>query len=117
MDEATRLAREGAERAAEHAEREMAGWMESALELVRTLASKREMLTSETIRDHAFLNGLPDPSEPRAWGAVSLRAAKLGIIEKAKTEHGEDRWVRGRHTQSHGRPVRLWASRIYQGAK
>ena len=92
--------REGMQRAHEHAEADMPGWTELAIEAVRqcvqALPPGSEFII-ENIR--ARLDGiLPEPDELRGWGTVTRRCIKLNIIERlegrsapAITSNGSDK--------------------------
>lgn len=82
-------------------------WLAAAVAAVMRVALTHSVLTSDDCR-----NELADDSrEPRAWGGVMKRAAKLGII--ARTE----RFVTTHRVASHKRPMQLWESCVFGGAK
>lgn len=79
----------GVESSASRAERTAPGWIENAVEAVRSVVSQRFVIelmdgcfTIEMIREWAEIGGLPKPSDARAWGHVARRAVALGIIER-----------------------------------
>lgn len=83
MEMAFLLAEEGAERAANHAEREIDGWKEGAFELVRIFCGANAG-AEFTMADIRLANpGFPDAPDNRAWGHVALRAFREGLVAKA----------------------------------
>jgi hypothetical protein len=69
---------------AEHAEFDMPGWLDDAVTCVGRYAGTRrgETFLAEDARYWARLQGLPNPPEQRAWGAVIRRAHREGHIER-----------------------------------
>lgn len=103
--EAAEEAREEAlERVEAGAESKAPGWMDLALALLKRRAEHQRTLTSEDLWEE-----LPQPPEPRAMGAVFRKAQVMGWIETTP------QYVPGTRPTSHGRPVRVWRSRIYGG--
>lgn len=85
--DAARAARDsGIHRAAQHAEEVMPSWGDRAYAVLLDYLTKppfcTSAFTSEDVRDHAHLLGLPEPAHRRAWGAVFQRAARAGLIAK-----------------------------------
>ncbi len=77
-------------------------WTMQTLEAIRQVALTHAELTVED------LDGLIPPTyDLRAVGAVMLEASRRGYIRKLG-------WV-GSGAKRHGRPLRLWASLIYEG--
>jgi hypothetical protein len=79
-------AREAAERgiqsSAQHAEDDRPGWGESALAWLRFHAEVSEgEFTMEQFRQMASMV-LPEPPDLRAWGSVTQKAIRQGIIRK-----------------------------------
>lgn len=73
----------GIRSSAEHAESDVAGWSELALWYVRQFAaSKGVAWTMESCRTWAYIHGLPKPEEERAFGSVTQKAIRQGIIRK-----------------------------------
>jgi hypothetical protein len=77
-------------------------WRLEVLEAIVTVAKRKAVLTVEDITPHA-----PPTIDLRAIGGVMLEAQRRGYITKGG-------WVTSGR-ERHGRPVREWASRIYQG--
>jgi hypothetical protein len=82
VGKAVALRDEGMERAAAKAEREDDGWQENALAWLTRFETCGAFM-AEDFREHAYKNGLPKPSSERAWGAVFMRAKRLGLIYEA----------------------------------
>jgi hypothetical protein len=80
-DEARARRDNGIERAAAHAEQELAGWRETAIQFLRRYAESHVDFLAEDVID-AALGTVPMPPDSRAWGAVFRRAAKEAVIEK-----------------------------------
>jgi hypothetical protein len=77
------------------------GWMDEALEVIRVIAEGRPEFTvtrARTVLDK-------EPPEPRAWGAVMIKAQKLGWIVPTQRHINQG---------SHARPVRVWRSLLSQ---
>jgi hypothetical protein len=73
----------GIERSLISAERKVNGWSEIAYGyLLEYLATHAEAFRGEQIREAAHALGCPYPAHARAWGAVMMRAAREGKIEK-----------------------------------
>ena len=75
-------------------------WKAEALALIETVARSRSEFTVEDIDFEPAIDN-------RARGAAMQTAAKRGWLKPLGWVSGD----KGRH----GRPVRLWASRIYEG--
>ena len=108
MDETARdLARAGAEAALEHAEREITIWELIAIGWVRAYARNHFHFTTGEVRDYAAGRGFVEAPEARAWGAIMPKAARQQIVRSTNV------WTSTGRKLSHGRPERLWESRIY----
>lgn len=79
FDEAARRAQVGSERALEHAG---TVWAEQAFEWLQGYLRTHTHLHPDDARNH----GCPVPPDWRAFGQVTRRAARLGMIEKAGYE-------------------------------
>lgn len=93
------LADVGIARAAGHAERTNDGWQDAALGFL--IRQPKKVFTTEDVRKYAHARGLPQPPDPRAWGAVIRRAIKEGLIQLFEID-------RSKNPQAHARPVRVW---------
>lgn len=99
------LAKEGMERAADHAERDAPGWRDQALEYVRQYATEHYEFMCEAARRYAEGRGIGPPPDKRAWGAVMVKAARAGYVQKIGFACATDPKV-------HMNPAGLWRSRI-----
>lgn len=77
-------------------------WQDAALSFVLRFASMYAKLTCDDVRLHAERVGLPRPPDSRAWGAVMLRARRLGAIAPT------DRFVPSADPACHKSPARVW---------
>jgi hypothetical protein len=100
------LAEEGANRAADHAERDVNGWKEDAVmgfvTYLTTQVVMGGLLTTEKARTWAQAEA-PRliTSEERAWGYVAVEVKKQGYIEHAG-------WTTAKNRKVHNTPVTLW---------
>lgn len=84
----------GMQSSAEHAEDVQPGWQDQAVSFCAMLASPLGDFTMERMAAAAYDLGLQRPDEGRAWGAVTVRLIREGIIEKtgqfapAASSHG-----------------------------
>lgn len=65
------------------------------------ISQQRGKFTSEDIIAAYRLKKLPEPAEPRVWGAVMNKLSKLGRITPVD-------WSTYKGKQGHGKPVRVW---------
>jgi hypothetical protein len=95
------LAEDGAQRAADHAERVTPNWNERAYALaLQYLEPGKEFLTEEA-RAYATNNGLPPAPDSRAWGHVIKRLSKDGRVVPCGT-------AQSRNASAHKGFVTLW---------
>ena len=81
---AAALARDdGMRRSVEHADVVSHAWSTLAYLHFRRYAERNETFLTEDVRDAALAAGVHEPPDPRAWGAVAMRAARAGLIERA----------------------------------
>jgi hypothetical protein len=73
----------GIARASDHARRVDPAWLEKALGYVRLHAMVATAFLTEDVRAMAEADGLPDPPDGRAWGAVMRTAKHRGIVRAA----------------------------------
>lgn len=78
------------------------GWSDKALELLKQYSLTVTDFITEDFRIYAESNGLEKPKEPRAYGAVVLRATKANVIMWT----GEYREMK--NLKSHGCPKKVW---------
>lgn len=110
MKYARDAANDGMKRALDHAESDVPGWTELALEFVRRYAERNEyfpwyFITMAAEQDKNF----PAPEGGQSWGGINRRAQNLGIIEKS------DRTMS--HPRRHASETRVWRSLVFKGAK
>lgn len=95
----------GAERAADHADRQDPLWRKiawaRALEFISHLGRK-STFTSEALRAWAEEHSCPPPPDPRAWGNVTKRLVSKGLIVDTQ------RRVLSTNKRCHGREIVLW---------
>lgn len=102
LEQATAAGHDGAERAAQHADRVSMGWTEQACEAVARYAVRSsDPWLLEDARQYAELNGLSAPPDKRAWGQVVLLLKKRGLIHSAGF---------GMARSSNGSPKVLWSA-------
>ena len=77
-------------------------WPEEALKILTDVAVSRPTFTSEDVRQEALLRGLPEPTDPRAWGALF----RLLSLRKRIVSVG---WSYSHNFQAHNRPIRRWS--------
>jgi hypothetical protein len=93
------LGHAAAQRAADHADREVGNWQAMAYEAFVTFARARSVsFITKDVREWA--RHVPPPPDRRAWGAVAQRARREGVVvsvclEEAPHVHGSTitRWV------------------------
>lgn len=82
-----------------------AEWKRAADEAVSFCARTRERLTTDDVW-RAMPHGVREVREPRAMGAVMIRAAKAGLI--VRTSATEESSI----SRSHRRPKAVWQSLV-----
>jgi hypothetical protein len=101
--EGRRLAEQGAERAANHAERVSEGWRDKAFgyatEFIRSHNGRPFM--TEQIRQFAYERGFERAPDERAWGAIMLKVARRGLVRRLG-------FARSSAKNVHGNPATLW---------
>lgn len=102
------LADIGMASAVAHADAKQPNWSDDAVSEVRFYATFNREFLGEEVRQWAHeRQGLSKPPKACAWGAVMVRAARDGLIERA-----------GYRTTSippqHAKPAVLWRSLIYR---
>ena len=81
-------------------------WLDYALGVVRSVAKRQELLTTDDIWRDMVHQGDQESGEPRALGAVMLRAKREGLIAPTAMHKDSERAV------CHGRPLRVWRSLV-----
>lgn len=91
----------GASRAAERADKEVAEWQKRAYEFFLEYGRKNGgEFSTEDVR-HAAKGVIPEPSNPRCWGAVPIKAKRDGFIKFSRFTPSKD-------PKSHGCPGSAW---------
>lgn len=74
----------GMQSAADHADRVVGAWSESAYTALCHFIGKLKPpeFTTEEVREWALFVGLEEPPDRRAWGSVMMRAVRRGLIYK-----------------------------------
>jgi hypothetical protein len=96
------LAEQGAQRAADHADRVCVTWTEEAAGWVQRVAGRGVPFICEEVRSEAERNGMPTPPDSRAWGAILIKAARDGVVRKTGI------YRPGSNPISHYRPQAEW---------
>jgi hypothetical protein len=104
------LAVDGMNRAVDHADRVEPGWSDQAYEMMEGYALSHFEFMTEEVRVWAYGEGLPQPPDGRAWGAVTSRAVKAGMIAL-------NRYRKTRIPPAHATPRAVWRSILYQGSE
>lgn len=98
------LAREGAKRAADHADLVHPSWQDRAfgylLEYLAAYPSRCE-ITCESVRKHAEAKGFAAPPDKRAWGHIMLRGRRAGVLKRLG-------WTTADDPKVHCNPISLW---------
>lgn len=79
-----------------------AEWKDMALDAVYQVCLHRTWFGS----DDVWAELKEPPPEPRALGAIMVKAQRLGYCE------AQDDWNKSSLPRQHSRPVRLWKSKI-----
>jgi hypothetical protein len=101
-----RLADVGMQAAIDHADDVQQGWSERAFAMLEAYARTHPEFMTEEARVWAHEQGLPQPPDKRAWGAVAQRAARTGVL-------GLLRYQKTRIPPAHATPRPLWRSHLY----
>ena len=105
MNDGTALRDAGIAAALEHSESENVGWAGVAMACLHRYARTHREFTSEQCTAAADTFGLVT-AQPKAWGAIYAKAARLGIISPGGI---------GRSLKRHHSVCILWKSNVYRG--
>lgn len=99
MSDAIQARDEGMASSANHAETDTPGWGELAYQIIQQISYLRVMpgWTMEQASQVAYARGLEVPAERRAWGSVTQRLIRDGIIEPvgyARAASSNSSWKR-----------------------
>jgi hypothetical protein len=81
-------------------------WQDMAMAYLKGYARTHSELQALDVRLFAERMGLPNAPDARSWGAIMLKASRLGIIRATNVYAATD------HLESHGRPQRVWLSLV-----
>jgi hypothetical protein len=80
----------GMQQAVDHADENIPKWSEQALNYVKKFLEESPLADSEfmteEVRLWAYSKGLPRPPHDRAWGGVTTKAARLGLITRLRIQ-------------------------------
>lgn len=97
---------EGIDRADRHADPVWKAWWEDA---VRRIAEQQQYFSTDDVERLKLMEQVTHTThEKRAIGGIMRRANKDGVC--APTEN----WVQSQRRVNHRRPLRVWASLLYQ---
>lgn len=97
-----KAAEEGMTRAVDHVEQESPGWKELAFGYLKIfIAGINTEFLGEEVRKYAEDHGLESPPDNRSWGAIMIRGAKEGLINKIG-------YRQCKNTKGHASPMTLW---------
>lgn len=85
-------------------------WKEAALASVQAVCETKHLLTTDDIwwvLDRLRLQHSLGTHEPRAMGSIVRQAARKGWMVPTSE------YIPSERPESHRRPIRIWASRIY----
>lgn len=81
-----------------------------AIQVVREIAEANEHFTTDALWDELDRREILIPPEARVFGAVMRSVGLLGIATATSSTRKSHR------PECHARPVRVWASRVWDGA-
>lgn len=74
-------------------------WAQKATAMLPSLILGKEEITGEEIRFGLLELGLPEPSKPNAWGAITNRAVRAGLLlDSGRVSYMTDETSHGRRT-------------------
>jgi len=87
-------------------------WKDEVGHFVRLIALAKRKFTTDDVWEKIEQSSLETPREPRIMGPVMMEAKKDGICTQT------DEFKRStRVNHNHGRPLRIWSSRIFGGLR
>ncbi|HEX8577977.1 MAG TPA: hypothetical protein VF655_00095 [Allosphingosinicella sp.] len=100
-------AAEGMARAAANADAKQEQWTARAFAYLTSYAETHFEFMTEDVRVAAYAEGLPVPSDGRAWGSVTQRAARENYIAVSA-------YRKTRIRPAHATPRPLWRSLVFK---
>lgn len=100
------LAKEGMDRAIEHADRKVDAWSDIARGFLTGFVQQNARFTCEEVWLAAEAAGIPRPPDRRAWGGILRGAAMRGLIQKLPVPE------KSIVVHNHGQPVAVYERRI-----
>ena len=92
--------------ALDRVERKHVRWIDIATDVVRDIAQDVDAFTTDRVEYELEVRGIEPPNEPRAFGALMLRAARAGWVSKT------DQVAPSVIPRNHRRPKSIWKSRL-----
>lgn len=80
-------------------------WLADAMERLSRMSLEHSEVTGEEMRVWLTANGLPAPTSPHAWGALTQHAVRCGIL--VDTGRVKQMWTE----KSHARRTPVWRFR------
>jgi hypothetical protein len=77
-------------------------WKRNAWSVLLMFARTGDTFTTDDVWEYMNKHGMETPHEPRAMGAVMVKACRRKIIEPT------DRYVKSQRPECHRRPIRVW---------
>lgn len=94
----------GIKRAVDHADQVHDNWSNAAFIFLNKFMRDHAEFMTEDVRV-AAQGVLPEPPDPRAWGAVITRAYRSGLIKRIG-------YAPVRHFNAHMRPAAVWSTNV-----
>ncbi|MFC4219039.1 hypothetical protein [Flagellimonas marina] len=100
FDRAEMLRDKGIKQAVDHADSTIDNWSERAFNFMRNYLTTTKEFMVEQVRE-ASKGKVPDPPSNRAWGAIVLRARKMGLVRRKG-------YGRTKNVRAHSTPATIW---------
>ena len=81
-------------------------WAKDAMTAVKNLAMREDEFTTDKVWEELETFSTADTPEPRALGAIMVKARKLGYVLPTNTYANSSR------VSCHNRPLRIWKSNL-----
>lgn len=83
-------------------------WKQACRDAIRELAICKAEITTDDVWEYLEAEQVELPHEVRAMGALMLQAGRQGLIVAT------DRYRNSGRVACHARPIRVWASLVFQ---